>query len=43
VKRRYEPDFPIVTLLETAPGRIVTKEQLEAAGLVGESEPLRRT
>jgi RepB DNA-primase from phage plasmid len=38
-KRKYEPDFPTVRIGETAPGRIVTKEQLETMGLVAAPEP----
>jgi hypothetical protein len=38
-KRKYEPDFPTVRISATAPGRIVTKEQLEAMGLVAALEP----
>ena len=38
-KRKYEPDFPTVQIGATAPGRIVTKEQLEAMGLVAAPEP----
>jgi RepB DNA-primase from phage plasmid len=38
-KRKYQPDFPTVRIDSTAPGRIVTKEQLEAMGLVGAPEP----
>jgi len=38
-KRKYEPDFPTVRIGATAPGRIVTKEQLETMGLVAASEP----
>jgi hypothetical protein len=38
-KRKYEPDFPTVRIGATAPGRIVTKEQLEAVGMVVASEP----
>src|SRR5258708_5542452 len=38
-KRKYEPDFPTVRIGATAPGRIVTKEQLEAMGLVAAPEP----
>ena len=38
-KRKYEPDFPTVKIAATAPGRIVTKEQLEAMGLVAAPEP----
>jgi hypothetical protein len=38
-KRKYEPDFPTVRINSTAPGRTVTKEQLEAMGLVAAPEP----
>jgi hypothetical protein len=38
-KRKYEPDFPTVRISATAPGRIVTKEQLETMGLVAAPEP----
>jgi hypothetical protein len=38
-KRKYEPHFPTVRINSTAPGRIVTKEQLEAMGLVAAPEP----
>jgi hypothetical protein len=35
-KRKYEPDFPIVSAV---PGRIVTAEQLESLGLVAAPGP----
>jgi len=38
-KRKYEPEFPTVRINSTAPGRTVTKEQLEAMGLVAAPEP----
>lgn len=38
-KRKYEPNFPIVAILEAAPGRTVTPGQLEALGLVAPAEP----
>ena len=38
-KRKYEPDFPTVRIGTTAPGRIVTKEQLDAIGLLAVPEP----
>jgi hypothetical protein len=40
-KRKYEPDFPMVSIIEAAPGRVVTREQLEALGLVA-PEPAAR-
>jgi hypothetical protein len=33
-KRPYAPDFPTVQILEATPRRIVTREELQAAGLV---------
>jgi hypothetical protein len=33
-KRKYEPNFPMVTILEAVPGRTVTPDQLENLGLV---------
>jgi DNA primase RepB-like protein len=38
-KRKYEPDFPMVRISASTPGRIVTKEQLEAMGLVAAPAP----
>jgi hypothetical protein len=38
-KRKYEPDFPIVRISSSTPGRIVTKERLEGMGLVAPPEP----
>jgi len=38
-KRKYEPDFPTVRISQAIPRHIVTKEQLEAIGLVAPSEP----
>ncbi|HEY6349028.1 MAG TPA: DNA-primase RepB domain-containing protein [Candidatus Angelobacter sp.] len=38
-KRKYEPDFPEVTIIATAPDRIMTAAQLEALGLVAPAEP----
>ena len=37
-KRKSEPDFPTVQILEAHPGPIVTKEQLQARGLVTAAE-----
>jgi hypothetical protein len=39
-KRKYVPDFPVVTILEAVPGRVVTTSQLEALGLVAPPEPV---
>jgi RepB DNA-primase from phage plasmid len=38
-KRKYEPDFPMVKIDEAHPGRVVTKAQLEAMGIVAAPEP----
>ena len=38
-KRKYEPDFPTVTIVVAAPGRIVTQAQLDSLGLVAPPEP----
>jgi hypothetical protein len=38
-KRKYEPDFPMIRISASVPGRIVTKERLEAMGLVAAPEP----
>jgi RepB DNA-primase from phage plasmid len=40
-KRKYEPNFPTVSILSTVCGRIVTPEQLEQAGLLAPPEPVR--
>jgi len=40
-KRRYEPHFPTVALIDSAPGRIVTPERLRDMGLL--AEPIRHT
>ena len=37
-KRKYEPDFPTVTILEAMPARTVTKDQLAGLGLVAPAE-----
>ena len=38
-KRKYEPDFPTVAIVDAAPGRIVTQAQLDSLGLVALPEP----
>jgi hypothetical protein len=38
-KRRYAPNFPMVTVLEAAPKRTVTPAELEALGLVAAPDP----
>jgi hypothetical protein len=38
-KRKYEPDFPTVKIVDAAPGRIVTQAQLDSLGLVAAPEP----
>jgi RepB DNA-primase from phage plasmid len=40
-KRKYEPDFPTVSIVSAAPGRIVTQETLEALGLAAPPEPVK--
>jgi RepB DNA-primase from phage plasmid len=38
-KLKYEPDFPTVTILDSAPDRIVTQAKLDSLGLVSPPEP----
>jgi hypothetical protein len=38
-KRKYEPDFPTVRIVDAVPGRIVTQAQLDTHGLVAPQEP----
>lgn len=38
-KRKYEPDFPEVKILQAAPGRQTTKAQLQQLGLLAEPAP----
>lgn len=40
-KRKYEPDFPTVSIKEAHPGRIVKPEQLQALGLIAPPDPPR--
>jgi len=40
-KRKYEPDFPTVAIVDAHPGHIVTTEQLEQLGLIGLPEPAK--
>lgn len=37
-KSKYAPDFPIVKIAEAQPGRVVTRDQLEALRLVAQPE-----
>lgn len=39
-KVKYGPNFPTVTLVETHPGRILTREQLEGLGLLAAPDPV---
>jgi hypothetical protein len=39
-KVKYYLKFPVVTIVEGAPGRLVTAEQLEGQGLVAPAEPV---
>lgn len=38
-KRKYAPNFPMVTIEEAHPGRMVTRADLEGRGLVGPASP----
>jgi len=38
-KEKYIGDFPVVTITESAPGRLMTPAQLEALGLLAPPEP----
>jgi hypothetical protein len=38
-KRKYAPNFPMVTIEEAHPGRIVTRAELEGRGLVAPAPP----
>jgi hypothetical protein len=38
-KRKYQPHFPTVTIVNAAPGRVMTTAQLDALGLVAPAEP----
>ncbi len=38
-KRKYEPDFPMVSIVDAIPGRVMTCAQLDALGLVAPTEP----
>ena len=42
-KTKYAPGFPVVKTLQAAPGRVTTKAQLEALGLVAPPEPATET
>jgi hypothetical protein len=39
-KRKYIPDFPVVSIVETTSGRVLATGQLEALGLVAPPEPV---
>lgn len=41
-KRKYEPDFPCVRILEAHPGRILTSAEIEALGLLAPPLPAAR-
>jgi hypothetical protein len=40
-KKKYIPDFPVVSIIEATPGRVVTTGQVEALGLVSPPEPVK--
>jgi RepB DNA-primase from phage plasmid len=37
-KAKYSPNYPVVTIVEAHPGRVMTPEQLESLGLVAAAE-----
>jgi hypothetical protein len=39
-KRKYEPDFPTIRMVDAVPGRTMTPNQLETLGLVAPPEPV---
>jgi hypothetical protein len=39
-KRKYEPDFPTIRMVDAVPGRTMTPNQLQALGLVAPPEPV---
>jgi hypothetical protein len=40
-KVKYRPDYPVVSIVHAAPGRVMTPEQLEDMGLVAAPEPVK--
>jgi hypothetical protein len=42
-KEKYAPAFPVVTILESYPGRVMTPEQLQAMDLLAAPEPIQAT
>jgi hypothetical protein len=38
-KRKYEPHFPTVAIVNASPGRVMTTSELDAQGLVAPPEP----
>jgi hypothetical protein len=40
-KRKYEPDFPRVSILHAAPGRVASTDELEVLGLVAAPDPVK--
>jgi hypothetical protein len=41
-KLKYAPDFPLVALVHVASGRFTSREILEALGLIGKPEPVKK-
>lgn len=41
-KRKYELEFPTVSILAAVPGRVVTPAQLDALGLVAPPDPVKQ-
>jgi DNA invertase Pin-like site-specific DNA recombinase len=40
-KIKYAPDYPMVTIIHAAPGRVMTPERLQSIGLLAEPEPVK--
>jgi hypothetical protein len=42
-KAKYAPHFPVVSIIETHPGRVISPAQLESLGLLASPEPVKPT
>lgn len=42
-KRKYAPEFPVVSIVHGVPGRVMTQEKLQDMGLLAEPEPVIAT
>jgi hypothetical protein len=40
-KLKYDPDYPLVFIVQGVPGRVMTAERLQELGLLAEPEPLK--